>query len=31
MSMLTVKLEGVGEGMFIKLAEDMVLWRMLLL
>ena len=23
-SMLTVKLEGVGEGMFVELAEDMV-------
>ena len=31
MSMLTMKLEGVGEGMFAELAEDMMLWRMLLL
>ena len=23
-SMLTVKLEGVGEGMFVELAEDML-------
>ena len=31
MSMLTMKLEGVGEGMFTELAEDMVMQRMLLL
>ena len=31
MSMSTVKLEGVGEGMFMELAEDMVMEGTLLL
>ena len=27
MSMLTVKLEGVGEGIFVELADNMMRWN----